>query len=161
MAWETIISIIISCVAVAISIFGYINNKKNVDILMASEHKKEIVKEAVEILRNIDNSLKDFPHSLPFPYKDQAVSDIKREVYESDSLKLSINYENLKLNDNIISTNSTRNSKDFINKIRGITSYIIKSIISINNKINSFFTNCTIIYTTITGISCTSKSSII
>ena len=117
---EPTIPIIISVCALMISILGYADNRKKMDILMRKENKKKVVEEAIEILRNINYTLKDLSHPFNFTNIDQMIVGIIQEVCGKDKIKLSIRYESLKLNDDVIFTNSLKDPTEFTNKIRNI-----------------------------------------
>jgi hypothetical protein len=131
---ESSLSIIISACALAISILSYANNKKQLDVIMHKENLKEVVQEAIEALRGANNTLKDLSHPFHFTNIDQITTCMAQELHEKDKIRLSIRYESLKINDNVIFINSLKDSREFASKVRGI----LFSIWRAEGKIDKF-----------------------
>lgn len=89
------IPIFISFIAIIISILGYSINRKNINIVMRKEREREDIKIAVKKLKSTSDSLKGLPDYVNFANLDFVISDILREIYEKDNLKLKIVFSNL------------------------------------------------------------------
>ena len=93
---QDIIIIILSLVAIIIAILGYMDNRKNISIILKKENEKKDIKEALEELKSTSDSLKKLPNYIHFAHLDFITSDIFRELYENGTLKLTIEFQTLK-----------------------------------------------------------------
>lgn len=118
---ESKFSIIISTCALVISILSYADNKKQLNILIHKERTKDIARQAIQGLRVLNKTLKYLSYPLfCFTNIDQIVVCIVQELREKDKFKLSIKYESLKLNNNVIFLNTLKDSKEFVNTVRSV-----------------------------------------
>ena len=109
--------IIISAFALIVSILGYVTSKKQVNIMVRKEYHKEVVRETIDGLRGINDTLKRFSYPIPFNDIDDMANCIVQELREKDNIKLSLKYESLKLSDDVFFIKSLKNSNEFINLI--------------------------------------------
>lgn len=89
------IPIIFSFIAIIISILGYLINRKNINIVMRKEREREDIKIAIKELKSTSDILKKLPDYIQFENLDFAISDISREIYEKDNIKLEMEFYNL------------------------------------------------------------------
>lgn len=89
------IPIFISCIAIIISILGYFDNRKNINIVLIRENERQEIKDALIELKSTSDLLKNFPSQLNFHDTYFALANISNEVYEKDKLKLTIEFQNL------------------------------------------------------------------
>lgn len=125
MLMQDIITILLSFVAITIATLGYLDNRKNISIVLKKENEKKDIKEALEELKSISDLLKSLPDYICFPDLYYITTDIFRELYENDTLKLTIEFQTLdflipdldkkahdyykiELNENTINTQSLR-----------------------------------------------------
>lgn len=90
-----IITISISLLAITIAILGYLDNRKNINIVLKKENERRDIKDALKELTVISDLLKELPNNIYFAYLNFLSSDILREVYENDMLELTIEFQNL------------------------------------------------------------------
>lgn len=91
------IPILFSFIAIIISILGYLTNRKNINIVMRKEREREDIKIAIKELKSTSDLLKKLPDYIQFVFLDFAISDILREIYEKDNIKLKIEFYNLEV----------------------------------------------------------------
>lgn len=88
------IPIFIGCIAIIISILGYFDNRKNINIVLKRENERKEIKNALKELKSTSDLLKKLPSQLNFNYY-FFLYDISNEVYEKDKLKLTIEFQKL------------------------------------------------------------------
>ena len=154
---QDIIIIILSLIAIIIAILGYMDNRKNIGIILKKENEKKDIKEALEELKLTSDSLKKLPNYIHFAHLDDITSDIFRELYENDTLKLTIEFQTLifsvadfnknklehytiEFNENTINTQSLRETMKKL-----LISYRKSEYHNIGNSTFNFVTNPKII----------------
>lgn len=88
------IPIFISCIAIIISILGYFDNRKNINIVLKRENERKEIKNALKELKSTSDLLKKLPSQLNFNHY-FILNNISNEVYEKDKLKLTIEFQKL------------------------------------------------------------------
>lgn len=92
-----IIAIVFSFVALLISLFGYLDNRKKLTIVLEKENERKDIRKALETLKLTSDELKSLPKSVIFGQDFFMFSDILQEVYEKDRLDLIIEYKYLEI----------------------------------------------------------------
>jgi hypothetical protein len=118
--FSPVISIIISTCALMISILSYTNNKKETNVLMEKERNRLYYREAVEALIVENETLKSFSNTFYFTNIDSITIFVIQQLCSKDEISLSINYEKLIINDNVIIPSSFNDSKEFVAKVRDL-----------------------------------------
>lgn len=90
-----VVTLLISLLAITIAILGYLDNRKNISIVLKKENERRDIKDALKELTLISDLLKELPDNICFAQFDFLISDIVREVYENDMLELTIKFQNL------------------------------------------------------------------
>ena len=108
---DTIIPIVISSVALIISILVYLDNRKKIKIVLERDKERKDIQNALIELKKISDFFKEFPTNIhPDPLTlDEISSIVAKEILEKDNLNLIIEFTNLNI-DNF------RNI-DFVNKL--------------------------------------------
>lgn len=91
-----IVTILISSIALLISILGYLDNRKKLKIVFEKENERRDIKRAIESLRVVSDELKELPQYIYFGRGGFMFDEILQEVYEKEKLDLVIQYKNLK-----------------------------------------------------------------
>lgn len=91
------ITILFSLVALLVSIFGYLDHRRKLKIILEKENERKELKKAIEALKTTSNSLKKLPEYTNFGYGSLMADDILREVYENEKLDLTIELKNLEV----------------------------------------------------------------
>lgn len=89
------ITIFISCIAIIISILGYFDNRKNINLVLKRESERKEIKDALKELKSTSDLLKKLPSQLHLNDTHFALANISNEVYEKDKLKLTIEFQYL------------------------------------------------------------------
>lgn len=88
-----LIGIIFSVIGIIILFLGYLDNRKNIKILLGRENERLNIKNVSELLKEMSELLKGFPDFICFPPLYFICSDICKEVYENGSLNLKIEFQ--------------------------------------------------------------------
>lgn len=106
------ISILINLIVVLLLILGYLDNRKNIKLIIKKDQERKDINDALKQLKKTTASLNKLPEHIYFTMLHDAINDISREVYEKDKLNLTIEFQNLDLkefnNTNLINTKSLR-----------------------------------------------------
>lgn len=91
------ITILFSSVALLVSIFGYLDQRRKLKIILEKENERKELKKAIKALKTTSDSLKILPEYTNFGYGGLMADDILREVYENEKLDLTIELKNLEV----------------------------------------------------------------
>ena len=100
------ITIFISLTAVIIAILGYLDNRKNIKIVIERENEKNEIRNVLKELQKTSNTLKELPEHIHFGLLDLVIFDISREVYENKTLNLKFEFQKIEIRKFSIDTNS-------------------------------------------------------
>jgi len=155
MIMPDIITILISISAILIAIFGYWDNRKNISIILKKEKERDDIKEALKELKSTSDSLKNLPDYMYFSGLYDLTNDIFRELYENDTLKLTIEFQTLQFfipdSDTLSKYNTIEYNENTINtlSLRKLMKKLLiqyrKNEYNIGNPSLNFVTNLNII----------------
>lgn len=90
-----IVTILISSIALIISVLGYLDNRRKLKIVLERESERKDIKRAIEVLKTTSDELKNLPQHINFGHGAFLLENILQEVYEGGELNLRIEYKNL------------------------------------------------------------------
>ena len=124
---DTIVTIVISSVALIIAIFGYLDNNKKIKIVLERDKERKDIQTALIELKKISDFFKEFPRNIHLdPMLYLANSEIAKEILERNNLNLIIEFQNLNID------NFTPN-REFVNKTPAILHFNANPDIMQNN----------------------------
>ena len=91
------ISIVFSLIALILSVFTFLDNRKKTRIMTEREEERRDIQTTTEILREASKHFKNLSNLLWDPLLCQAVDDINREISEKDQVKLKSEYKWVRL----------------------------------------------------------------
>ena len=97
---DTIVTIAISSVALIISIYSYLDNRKKTKIVLKREKERKDIQTALIELKKISDAFKEIPtyiHLDPMLY--EVNSEIAKEILERNNLNFKIEFQNLNIDD--------------------------------------------------------------